>query len=182
MAIALAVAVVALIVAFGVPKPLVAGAGLVAVLSGIVALLRREPWWGASVLVIFLSLWAVGAANRPPSIEPEPSAEAAVVEPIADDSAMVSVTDSNWSIDSGFAGRGAIIWNVKVENGSARNVAAVEVEFTTYDKDGAMVATDSTYVTAIPAGESRAEKAYADLYHTEETAEFKIKRVRFAPQ
>jgi hypothetical protein len=61
------------------------------------------------------------------------------------------IVDWNWSSDPDFGSNGAIKWNVQVRNKSAKPMSLVKVEFTTYDKAGKLIASDFTYVQAIPA-------------------------------
>jgi hypothetical protein len=90
------------------------------------------------------------------------------------------IEDWNWRADPNFAGRGAIIWNVKVKNVSDKPIHLVVVTLTTYGSDGKMLGTDFTLVKAIPPGESRESKSFADYYRREQRAEVKITDVSFA--
>jgi hypothetical protein len=98
----------------------------------------------------------------------------------SEDLSAIEIADWNWSADPDFAGDGAIKWNVSVRNTSQRNVAAAEVRITTYDQAGKLIATDSMYVTAIPAGGTRSDEGYADYYGTESNANVQVTDVRYA--
>lgn len=90
------------------------------------------------------------------------------------------IINSTWSADPEFGTKGTIKWAVEVKNISDKHIQNAKVEFTTYDKSGKLVSSDFSYVSAIPAGESRSKESYADLYGIEETAAFKISEVHFA--
>lgn len=90
------------------------------------------------------------------------------------------IADWNWNKDPSFGTRGAIKWNVEIQNVSTRSIRDVRVELTTYDASGKLVATDFTYVNAIPPGQTRSQEGYGDLYGTEEHAEVKITDVNFS--
>jgi hypothetical protein len=90
------------------------------------------------------------------------------------------IVDWNWSSDPDFGSNGAIKWNVQVRNKSAKPMSLVKVEFTTYDKAGKLIASDFTYVQAIPAGQSRSDESYADYHGTEDEAGVQVAEVTFA--
>ena len=82
--------------------------------------------------------------------------------------------------DRTFASDGAIKWNVQVRNKSTKYIDSVEIELTTYDNAGSLVSTTSTFVNAIPPGETRASESFADYYRTEVRANVQIVYLRFA--
>lgn len=90
------------------------------------------------------------------------------------------VVDWNWEKDAGFGTKGAVKWNVVVRNKSDRPISMVKVEFTTYDSSGRLLDSTFTYVTAIPAGESRSADSYADYYGSESRADVKLGSVSFS--
>jgi hypothetical protein len=94
--------------------------------------------------------------------------------------AAVKLDDWNWSANPDFGGKGAIVWHASVRNVSDKYVESVKVELTTYDASGKLVASDFTYVDAIPPGETRSKEGYADYYGTEGNATAQITDVRFA--
>jgi hypothetical protein len=90
------------------------------------------------------------------------------------------ITDWNWQKDPDFGTDGTIKWNVQVRNKSSANIESIKVDFITYDKEGKLVASSFTYLHAIPPGEARTRKSYADLYMTEARAVVQISEVRLA--
>ncbi len=90
------------------------------------------------------------------------------------------ITDWNWIKDPTFGTKGTIKWNVQVRNKSSRNIRSVKVEFTTFDREGKLVATTFTFVDAIPSGQMRAANSFADFYRTEQRATVRISDVMFA--
>lgn len=90
------------------------------------------------------------------------------------------IVDWNWVADPTFADDGTIKWNATVRNVSTKYIDSVEIEFTTFDATGKLVATTSAYVSAIPPGETRSRASFADYYRTETRAEIKVSDVTFA--
>ena len=88
------------------------------------------------------------------------------------------IISSNWRVDPDFAGEGAIIWTVEVQNDTDVQLEAVQVDIVTYDTSGKIVTTDLTFVGPIPPGERRSSQSYADYYGTEANAIFQIADVR----
>jgi hypothetical protein len=88
------------------------------------------------------------------------------------------ITSSNWRVDPEFAGEGAIIWTVEVQNDSDVQLEAVEVDIVTHDASGKIVTTDLTFVSAIPPGERRSAQSFADYHGNEASAIFQIANVR----
>ena len=85
-----------------------------------------------------------------------------------------------WDKDPDFGGSGSIVWRVEVENVSTKYIKRARVELSTYDSSHEIVTSDRTWVTAIPPGEARTAKGYADYYGTEEHAVVHIIDVDFA--
>jgi hypothetical protein len=84
---------------------------------------------------------------------------------------------TNWRVDPEFAGEGAIIWTVEVQNTSTVPEEAVKVDFVTYDAAGKILDYDFTFVGPIPPGERRAAEGLADLHGTETNVNFQIAEV-----
>lgn len=139
------------------------------VACAVIGLFRKERfrWISGVVLVLAaLLLVAVSSGAGTGSSQAELSA--------------VKVDDWNWAADPEFGSRGAIKWTVSVRNVSDRYVQNAKVELTTYDKAGKLIATDFTFVDAIPPGEVRTEESYADLYGNEGNASLQVTSVDFA--
>ena len=149
----------------------------------VIALFRNERgrWWAVLVIVLGIGAWAElnKALTQTPStaLEIPSSAPSAPAPPSTLEAE--EIVDFNWVKDPDFGTHGTIKWNVQVRNKSSRNIKNVKVEFTTYDKAGKLVATTFAFVSAIPAGETRAEASYADLYRTERKANAVISEVYF---
>jgi hypothetical protein len=89
------------------------------------------------------------------------------------------IVSSNWQVDPDF-GAGAIDWMVEVENTSTVELETVQVDFSTYDADGKILAYDVTLVGPIPPGERVSAESFADLHGDEANAKFQIASVRTA--
>jgi hypothetical protein len=137
-----------------------------------ISLFRKEKGWPGALIVLLLGigLWALSEMPSTVSTSGLTSANLDAAE----------IVDFNWRKDPNFGTRGTIKWNVQVRNKSSQNISAAKVEFTTYDGAGKLVATTFTYVSAIPAGQTRATESYADLYGTERRANAVVADVRFA--
>lgn len=68
----------------------------------------------------------------------------------------------------------------EVENLSEKPMEAVKVDFGTFDSTGNLLADTSTFVNAIPPGQSRMSEGYADHYGTEANAKVKIGSIRYS--
>jgi Divergent InlB B-repeat domain len=88
------------------------------------------------------------------------------------------ITSSNWRPDSTFAGTGAVIWTVEVQNMTGVQLESVEVDIVVYNSAGRIIATDATFVGPIPPGEKRSSQGYADYHGNEASAKFQIASVR----
>jgi hypothetical protein len=122
------------------------------------------------VLVLGIGLWALNEMPINSSLAASRSSNLDAAE----------IVDFNWRKDPDFGTHGTIKWNVQVRNKSSKNIESVKVEFTTYDAAGKLVAATFAYVSAIPAGQIRAEDSYADLYKTEDNAKAIISEVNLA--
>jgi hypothetical protein len=87
------------------------------------------------------------------------------------------IVSSNWRVDPEFAGDGAVIWTVEVRNTTSATLETVQVEFSTYDAAGKVVAADFTFMDPIPPGESRTAEGFANYHGTEASARFQIASV-----
>jgi hypothetical protein len=84
------------------------------------------------------------------------------------------IVSSNWRADPEFAGGGAVIWTVEVRNTTGVQLEAVQVEFSTYDAAGKVIAADFAFLDPIPPGETRTGEGFADYHGTEANAKFQI--------
>lgn len=168
----LALAVIAFVLALLTPRILLV-IPMIALLSfSAVSLFRKERGSGFAVVTLVLGFGLLWLNSQDDIFSPSSTS--------ADDLSAISIVDWNWSADPSFAGDGAIKWNVQVRNMSAKNVAAVQVQLTTYDQSGRLVSTDSTYINAIPVGDTRSVDGYADYYGTEKKANVQVIYVRYA--
>lgn len=89
-----------------------------------------------------------------------------------------AIASSNWRVDPEFAGDGAVVWTVEVRNTTGVQLEAVQVEFSTYDAAGRILAADFAFLDPIPPGETRSAEGFAN-YHggAEATAKFQIASV-----
>lgn len=169
----LALAVIAVIVAEGTPRLLIFFPVMCILGFSIVSLIRGERWsgWAWLTLVLGFVTWGLSGSDFARVAGQKQAIES------AEQSARI--VSSRWVKDPNFGTRGTIKWYVEVENISQRYIKSAEVEFTTYDAAGKIVATTRTFVNAIPPGGRSSDNSYADFYRTESTAEFRLKRVRF---
>jgi hypothetical protein len=134
----------------------------------VMALFRKERAPGLAVITIVAALGLV-ALNQ-----------ADLTAPTSSNLQAAEIADWNWQKDPTFGGRGTIKWNVVVRNKSDQNIRNAKVEFTTYDKNGKLVASTFAFVDAIPPGQSRSTNSFADFYGTEVTAKTQLGEVYFA--
>jgi List-Bact-rpt repeat protein len=80
------------------------------------------------------------------------------------------VTSYAFYPDPTFAGEGAVIWVAEARNTSSQWVETAELDFTSHDSAGNVLASDFTFVGPIPPGETRASQGLADLLGTEASA------------
>ena len=137
----------------------------------VIALFRRERGRAASisVLVLTVGLFLVNAVGSPSGSR----SDSASLE-------SVKIDDWNWSVDPEFGTSGTVRWNANVRNVSDKYIESVRLELTTFDKNGKLIASDFTFVGAIPPGGTRSEESYADYYGTEGNATIQVTDVRFA--
>ena len=137
----------------------------------VIALFRRERARAASIIVLILTLGLfLLSAMDSPSGGARSSASLS----------SVKIEDWNWAVDPDFGTKGTVEWNANVRNLTDKYIESVRLEMTTYDKDGKLIASDFTFVDAIPPGGIRSKKSYADYYGTEGKASIQVTDVRFA--
>jgi uncharacterized repeat protein (TIGR02543 family) len=93
-------------------------------------------------------------------------------------STEVQVASSAFYPDPTFGGTGAVIWVVEVRNPTSQLVDLAEVEITTHDVSGTVLATSSTFVGPIPPGQTRVSQDLADYIGGEATASFRVADVQ----
>lgn len=176
----LIICAVCFFIMLGTPRILAAVPVGATVICGVVAFFRREKarWIAVILAVLALILWFVNMMEMQRAFSDIGSTSSSPFA--ATDLTKAEVADWNWSKDPDFGTRGTIKWNVTVKNNSDRHMAMVGVQFTSFDKDGKLVSTRTTYVSAIPSGQSRSEDSYADLYGTEVKANVVIESIRYA--
>jgi len=154
--------------AFTTPRLLLFFPIMGALAFAVMALFRKERAPGLAVITIVAALGLV-ALNQ-----------ADLTAPTSSNLQAAEIADWNWQKDPTFGGRGTIKWNVVVRNKSDQNIRNAKVEFTTYDKNGKLVASTFAFVDAIPPGQSRSTNSFADFYGTEVTAKTQLGEVYFA--
>ena len=87
------------------------------------------------------------------------------------------IVASDWRVDPEFAGGPSVIWTVEVRNTTAAELSAVQVEFSTYDGAGRILAADFALLDPIPPGETRVAEGLANYHGTEASAKFQIASV-----
>ena len=91
--------------------------------------------------------------------------------------AEAEIVASDWRVDPAFSGRGAVIWTVEVRNTSGRELEFVQVEFSSHDAAGKIVAADFAFLNPIPPGETQSAEGFADYHGTEASARVQISSV-----
>jgi hypothetical protein len=91
--------------------------------------------------------------------------------------AEAEIVASDWRVDPEFSGSGAVIWTVEVRNTTSTELEFVQVEFSTYDAGGKIVAADFGFMDPIPPGETRTVGGSAVYHGTEASAKFQIASV-----
>jgi hypothetical protein len=88
------------------------------------------------------------------------------------------IVASNWQVDPAFSETGAVVWTAEVRNTTSTDLEFVQVEFSTYDAAGKILAVDFAFLDPIAPGETQLAEGFAD-YHggAETTAKFRIATV-----
>ncbi len=105
--------------------------------------------------------------------------EVTEVQPGTEDPGLgaAQIVSSNWRVDPAFAGEGAVIWTVEVQNTGTEIMESVRVDFVTYDANGQILDYDFTFVGPIAAGATGASEGFADLRGNETTVNYQISEV-----
>lgn len=93
--------------------------------------------------------------------------------------AGVEVVSSAFYPQPNFGVEGSVIWVVEVRNATSQLVESAEIDFTTHDASGGILASSSTFVGPIPPGEVRVGQSFADYLGTEASADFQVADVEF---
>nr|AUN36813.1 hypothetical protein [uncultured bacterium] len=96
--------------------------------------------------------------------------------------AGVQISSSAYYMDPEFGSEGAIIWVAEVRNTTNQTVQNADIEFTSHDASGQVLASDFTFVGPIPPGETRANQSLADLQGTEASVDIRVSDVQFATE
>ena len=94
----------------------------------------------------------------------------------------VEITSSAYYADPEFDSDGVIIWVAEVRNNTSRTVQNVDIEFTSHDASGQVLASDFTFVGPIQPGETRANEGLASLQGTEASVDIQVSDVQFATE
>jgi List-Bact-rpt repeat protein len=105
-----------------------------------------------------------------------------VVAQFSGTSSAVQVASSTYFPDPSFGGQGAVVWAVEVKNTTNRVVEEAQINFTSHDASGTVLASDFTFVGPIPPGETRASQSYAAYHGTEASVDIKVGEVQFATE
>lgn len=143
----------------------------ITVAAAIVALFRKERFWWAALIALVAAVFMMFAASA--------HFRAGPFKSTTTDLSKAQIGSWDWEVKS-LGSRDTIKWRVEVKNLSDRPMEAVKVDFGTFDSAGKLISDTSTFVTAIPPGQSRASEGYADSYGTEANAKVKIGSIRYA--
>lgn len=94
----------------------------------------------------------------------------------------VQITSSAYYLDPEFGGEGAVIWVAEARNTTNQTIESAQIDFTSHDASGQVLASDFTFVGPIPPGETRANQSLADLLGSEATVDIVAGEVQFATQ
>jgi List-Bact-rpt repeat protein len=97
-------------------------------------------------------------------------------------SSGVQITSSTYYVDPEFGSEGAIIWVAEARNNTNQTVQSADIEFTSHDGSGQVLASDVTFVGPIPPGETRASQSLADLLGTEASVDIRVSDIQFATE
>jgi hypothetical protein len=173
-----------------------------AVVIGVVEVLNSSTQLIETAEIEFATRDASGAvlASGPAFVGPIPPGETRVGQGFADyvgteATADFQVTDvlvatepsrlgeaeivaNSWQVDPAFSETGAVVWTAEVRNTTSTQLEFVQVEFSTYDAAGKILAVDFAFLDPIPPGETQLAEGFAD-YHggAETTAKFRIASV-----
>ena len=167
------IAAVLLLFCLLTPLIILALPAMLTIACSIVSLFRREKLrWLAILTLIGAVVIMVGGSQQLSGISSRGST--------TEDLTSVSVDDWSWDVDPDFGTNGTVKWRAVVRNLTDRPIESVELGFETFDKDGRLLTSRSSYVSAIPPNSSRSDESYADFYGTEAKANISVKRVRFS--
>jgi len=94
----------------------------------------------------------------------------------------IQIVSDTFYVDPTFGGQGAVIWVFEARNTSSQVVENAEINFTSHDSSGNVLASDFTLVGPIPPGETRAGQGLADYLGREATVDIQVGEVQFASQ
>lgn len=90
---------------------------------------------------------------------------------------VAEIVTSTWSVDPAAVAEGFIPWTVEVRNTGSTELGSVEIDFSTYDAAGKIVAASFTFLGPIAPGETQTAEDVADFHGTEATAKFQVANV-----
>ena len=90
---------------------------------------------------------------------------------------VAEIVSSAWSVDPAAVADGFIPWTVEVRNTGSTELGSVEIDFSTYDAAGKIVAASFTFLGPIAPGETQTAEDVADFHGTEATAKFQVANV-----
>lgn len=85
-----------------------------------------------------------------------------------------AIISSNWRADLALD---AVVWTVEVRNTTGAQLESVQVDFSTYDAAGKIVAAGYSVLGPIPPGETRSTEDFAEYRGTEASARFQVASV-----
>jgi hypothetical protein len=91
--------------------------------------------------------------------------------------AEAQIVSNSWQVDPASSETGAVVWTAEVRNTTGAELELVQVEFSTYDAAGKIVAVDFAVLDPIPAGGTAVAEGLADYRGTEASAKFQIASV-----
>jgi hypothetical protein len=91
--------------------------------------------------------------------------------------AEAEIVANTWQVDPAFSETGAVVWTAEVRNTTSAQLEFVQVEFSTYDAAGKVLAVDFAFLDPIGPGETQLAEGFADYHGTEASAKFRIASV-----
>lgn len=167
------IAAVLLVFCLLTPIILLAFPTMLTIACSIVSLFRREKLRWLAILALVGAALIMASGSRQLSGISSRGTTAA-------DLTSVAVDDWSWDVDPDFGTNGTVKWRAAVRNLTSRPIESVELGFETFDKDGRLLTSRSSYISAIPPNSSRSDESFADYYGTEVKANISVKRVRFS--
>jgi len=86
----------------------------------------------------------------------------------------IEIVDWSWRTDPDFGADGAVVWVVELRNNTDQYISDVEVRFSTYDDQGDIITSTTSFVSEISPHSTASEESYADYFGREERGRIQV--------